>query len=170
MSVAFPIFPQAKILDDDPRQAPAQPLPRGAGWRPPSGIINTLPPNCSQSKEQDQKSPPGRDSETRLPITSNSDNGPFCLAYIDGGRYWDRASDLFGVKQDAAPTPTCRNGNPQARVGAVGRRSTPLGAVQGRSGGPVAPNLLPPIWGSGWFASAVMVPGGMRRPDRVLPK
>jgi hypothetical protein len=26
---------------------------------------------------------------------------------IEGGRYWDRTSDLFGVNKDAAPALTC---------------------------------------------------------------
>lgn len=47
------------------------------------------------------------------------------------------------MKQDAAPTLACGNGNPQLVVGAVERRSVPLGAVQRRSVHPVAPNLLP---------------------------
>ena len=47
------------------------------------------------------------------------------------------------VKQDAARTMTCGNAKPQAGVGAVGCGQMPFGAVQRRSGHPVAPNLLP---------------------------
>lgn len=46
-------------------------------------------------------------------------------------------------KQDATPTLTCGFVEPQVRGGAVERGPTPLDAVQGRSGHPAAPNLLP---------------------------
>lgn len=64
-------------------------------------------------------------------------------AYFDGGRDWDRTSDHFSVKQDAAPTLTCANKKPQAGVGAVAYSRMPFGAVQGCSVHPVAPHLLP---------------------------
>lgn len=47
------------------------------------------------------------------------------------------------VKQDAARTLTCGDAKLQAGVGAVGCGQMPFGAVQRRSGHPVAPNLLP---------------------------
>jgi hypothetical protein len=47
------------------------------------------------------------------------------------------------VKQDAAPALTCENENLQVGVGAVERRSVPLGPVERRSVHPPAPTLLP---------------------------
>ncbi|MBP1782070.1 hypothetical protein J3R08_001920 [Micromonospora sp. HB375] len=75
------------------------------------------------------------------------------VAFDLRGRYWDRTSDLFGVKQDAAPTLTCNNENLQVIVGAVERRSVRLAAVQCRSLHPSAPSLLPQSPGSGPRAS-----------------
>ena len=38
-------------------------------------------------------------------IASLGDQALYLLFF--GGRYWDRTSDLFGVKQDAAPFLSC---------------------------------------------------------------
>jgi hypothetical protein len=41
------------------------------------------------------------DQQTNSPLPATLATG-YLPAEIDGGRYWDRTSDLFGVKQDAA--------------------------------------------------------------------
>ncbi|QKW17212.1 M23 family metallopeptidase [Verrucosispora sp. NA02020] len=78
------------------------------------------------------------------------------------GRYWDRTSDLFGVKQDAAPTLTCGNGNLLVGVGAVECCSARLGAVQGT---PLLPICSPD---RSWHGAAGGRPGGRADRFKVL--
>ena len=113
---------------------------RTSGERTPRATLNASPtedgsavlPICSQFKGQQRGSPLPAE-----PVTG------FLAANIHGGRYWDRTSDLFGVKQDAAPTLTCRNEKPQVGAGAVERRCGQLDAVQRHSAPPTAPHVLP---------------------------
>ena len=78
----------------------------------------------------------------------------------ESGRCWYRTSDLFGVKQDAAPTLTCGILEPQAgwvQLSAVRCRWTQFKAVQGA---PLLPRLLP---------QTGLTPGRRPPPDRKLP-